>query len=120
MLQQATNRFADIIHSMKQMSLDMQRALRYHARGCAAVSENRKRPPKAPHRCAASLSTRWKLAELNRIVARHGRAMDTVGTVPTALHQRSYRDEKPGSYSDEKSSSYRDENPAAIAMKTLW
>jgi hypothetical protein len=54
------------------------------------------------------------LAELNRIVARHGRAMDTVGTAteqPSA--KRSYRDEKPGGYRDEKSSSYRDEKPAA-------
>jgi hypothetical protein len=35
------------------------------------------------------------LAELNRIVARHGRAMDTVPTAPEQTRRSSYRDEQP-------------------------
>ncbi len=116
MLQQATDRFADIMHGMKQMSLDMQRELD------TTREELRRGVLELPEETAESTAQMRRvivdqmeaLAELNRIVARHGRAMDTVGTAteqPSA--KRSSRDEKPGGYRDEKSSSYRDEKPAA-------
>jgi hypothetical protein len=116
MLQQATDRFADILHGMKQMSLDMQRELD------TTREELRRGVLELPEETAESTAQMRRvivdqmeaLAELNRIVARHGRAMDTVGTATEQPStKRSYRDEKPSGYREEKSSSHRDEKPAA-------
>ena len=115
LLQQATQRFADVMQSMKQMSLDMQRELDN------TREELRRGVLELPEETAESTAQMRRvivdqmeaLAELNRIVARHGRAMDTVpmaaeppsarhgramDTVPTAAEppsaRRGYRDEQ--------------------------
>jgi hypothetical protein len=98
LLQRATDRFAEIMHSMKQMSLDMQRELD------VTRKELRRGVLELPEETAESMAQMRRvivdqmeaLAELNRIVARHGRAMDTVGTAteqPAA--RRSYGSEEP-------------------------
>ena len=98
LLQQATDRFAEIMHSMKTMSLDMQRELE------TTRKELRRGVLELPEETAESMAQMRRvivdqmeaLAELNRIVARHGRAMDTV---PPATEQpaarRGYGDEEP-------------------------
>jgi ribosome-associated translation inhibitor RaiA len=98
MLRQATDRFAEIMHNMKQMSLEMQRELE------GTRSQLRRGVLELPEETAESMAQMRRvivdqmeaLAELNRIVARHGRAMDTVGT-PTeqAAAKRSFDDEEP-------------------------
>ena len=98
MLQQATDRFADIMQSMKQMSLDMQRELNN------TREELRRGVLELPEETAESTAQMRRvlvdqmeaLAELNRIVSRHGRTMDTVAPAmeqPSA--RRGYRDEPP-------------------------
>src|SRR5262249_4682336 len=83
MLQRATDRFAEIRHNMKQMPLDMQRELE------STREELRRGVLELPEEPAESTAQMRRvivdqmeaLAELNRIVARHGRAMDTVAAV---------------------------------------
>jgi hypothetical protein len=98
LLQQATDRFADIMQTMKQMSLDMQRELDN------TRQELRRGVLELPEETAESTAQMRRvivdqmeaLAELNRIVARHGRAMDTATTAPDqASAKRGYRDEQP-------------------------
>jgi hypothetical protein len=98
LLQQATERFADIMQTMKQMSLDMQRELEN------TRQELRRGVLELPEETAESTAQMRRvivdqmeaLAELNRIVARHGRAMDTVATPTEQVSaKRSYRDEQP-------------------------
>jgi hypothetical protein len=98
LLQQATDRFADVMHSMKQMSLDMQRELE------TTRTELRRGVLELPEETAESMAQMRRvivdqmeaLAELNRIVARHGRAMDTVGTATEQPSpRRGYGDEEP-------------------------
>jgi hypothetical protein len=98
LLQQATDRFAEIMHNMKQMSLEMQRELE------ATRDQLRRGVLELPEETAESMAQMRRvivdqmeaLAELNRIVARHGRAMDTVGT-PTeqTAAKPSFGDEEP-------------------------
>ena len=84
LLQQATDRFTDVMQTMKQMSLDMQNELD------KTRQEMRRGVLELPEETAASTAQMRRvivdqmeaLAELNRIVARHGRAMDTVTTAP--------------------------------------
>src|SRR5262249_51546809 len=98
LLQQATDRFAEIMHSMKQMSLDMQRELD------VTRKELRRGVLELPEETAESMAQMRRvivdqmeaLSELNRIVARHGRAMDTVGTATEQpAGRRSYGSEEP-------------------------
>jgi hypothetical protein len=98
LLQQATDRFADIMHSMKQMAVDMQRELE------ATRTELRRGVLELPEETAESMAQMRRvivdqmeaLAELNRIVARHGRAMDTVGAaIEQPPARRSYEDDEP-------------------------
>jgi hypothetical protein len=97
-LQQATDRFAEIMENMKQMSLDMQRELD------ATRKELRRGVLELPEETAESMAQMRRvivdqmeaLAELNRIVARHGRAMDTVGAATEQSPvRRSYGNEEP-------------------------
>jgi hypothetical protein len=98
LLQQATDRFAEIMHNMKQMSLEMQHELE------ATRDQLRRGVLELPEETAESMAQMRRvivdqmeaLAELNRIVARHGRAIDTVGT-PTEQDaaKRSFGDEEP-------------------------
>ena len=98
LLQQATDRFTDVMQAMKQMSLDMQNELD------KTRQEMRRGVLELPEEAAASTAQMRRvivdqmeaLAELNRIVARHGRAMDTVttGSEPPAA-KRAHRDEQP-------------------------
>jgi hypothetical protein len=97
-LQQATDRFAEIMQNMKQMSLDMQRELD------ATRKELRRGVLELPEETAESMAQMRRvivdqmeaLAELNRIVARHGRAMDTVGAATEQSPvRRSYGNEEP-------------------------
>ena len=98
LLQQATDRFADIMHGMKQMSLDMQRELD------TTREELRRGVLELPEETAESTAQMRRvivdqmeaLAELNRIVARHGRTMDTVAAATEQpVARRGYRDEHP-------------------------
>jgi hypothetical protein len=95
-LQQATERFAEIMQTMKQMTSDMQRELDN------TRQELRRGVLELPEETAESTAQMRRvivdqmeaLAELNRIVARHGRGMDTVaGSTDAAPTRRSYRDE---------------------------
>ena len=96
LLQQATDRFVGIMGTMKQMSLDMQRevdntreALR---RGVLELPEETAKSTAEMRRVIVDQIE--ALAELNRIVARHGRSMDTVSTAPEAAPpRRVYREE---------------------------
>ncbi len=97
-LQQATDRFAEIMQNMKQMSLDMQRELD------TTRKELRRGVLELPEETAESMAQMRRvivdqmeaLAELNRIVARHGRAMDTVGAATEQSPvRRSYGNEEP-------------------------
>jgi len=98
LLKQATDRFADIMHGMKQMSQDMQRELDN------TREELRRGVLELPQETAESTAQMRRvivdqmdaLAELNRIVARHGRAMDTVaGAAEQPSARRGFRDEQP-------------------------
>src|SRR5229473_2590336 len=98
MLQQATDRFAEIMQNMKQMSVDMQRELD------TTRKELRRGVLELPEETAESMAQMRRvivdqmeaLAELNRIVARHGRAMDTVGAATEQSPvRRGYGNEEP-------------------------
>ena len=79
MLQEAKERFTDIVSSVKQMAAEMQRELD------TTRQELRRGILELPQETAESASQMRRvivdqieaLAELNRIVARHGRGMDT-------------------------------------------
>jgi len=79
MLQEAKERFSDIVSGVKQMAAEMQRELD------TTRQELRRGILELPHETAESASQMRRvivdqieaLAELNRIVARHGRGMDT-------------------------------------------
>jgi hypothetical protein len=95
-LQQATERFAEIMQAMKQMASDMQRELD------STRQELRRGVLELPEETAESTAQMRRvivdqmeaLAELNRIVARHGRGMDTVPAATDASPaRRAYRDE---------------------------
>jgi hypothetical protein len=83
MFNQAAERFADIMQGMKQMAADMQRELE------ATRAELRRGVLELPQETADSAAQMRRvivdqieaLAELNRIVARHGRALDAVEPV---------------------------------------
>jgi hypothetical protein len=98
LLQQATDRFAEVMHGMKKMSVDMQRELE------ATRKELRRGVLELPEETAESMAQMRRvivdqmeaLAELNRIVARHGRAMDAVGAGdPAGGGRRGYGNEEP-------------------------
>ncbi len=83
MFTQTAERFADIMQGMKQMASDMQRELE------ATRAELRRGVFELPQETAESAAQMRRvivdqieaLAELNRIVARHGRALDAVEPV---------------------------------------
>ncbi len=89
---EASERFAEVVQGMKQMTAEMQRELE------ATRAELRRGILELPHETAESAAQMRRvvvdqieaLAELNRIVARHGRNLDTVE--PT---RRIKRDEPP-------------------------
>jgi hypothetical protein len=96
LLQQATDRFVGIMGTMKQMSLDMQRELdntrEALRRGVLELPEETAESTAQMRRVIVDQME--ALAELNRIVARHGRSMDTVSTAPEAAPpRRVYREE---------------------------
>ena len=80
MFTQAADRFAEVVEGLKHMAGDMQRELE------ATRSELRKGILELPQETADSAAQMRRvivdqieaLAELNRIVARHGRGLDTV------------------------------------------
>jgi hypothetical protein len=80
LLQQATDRFSDVMQTMKLMSAEMQRELE------STRQELRRGVLELPEETAESTAQMRRvivdqmeaLAELNRIVARHGRNLDTV------------------------------------------
>jgi hypothetical protein len=82
LLAQATDRFSDVMQTMKMMSAEMQRELE------ATRQELRRGVLELPEETAESTAQMRRvivdqmeaLAELNRIVARHGRNLDTVST----------------------------------------
>ncbi len=82
LLQQATDRFSDVMQTMKLMSAEMQRELE------STRQELRRGVLELPEETAESTAQMRRvivdqmeaLAELNRIVARHGRNLDTVPT----------------------------------------
>ncbi len=84
MLQEAKDRFADIVSGVKQMAAEMQRELD------TTRQELRRGILELPQETAESASQMRRvivdqieaLAELNRIVARHGRGMDTAQSEP--------------------------------------
>jgi hypothetical protein len=83
MFSQSANRFTDIMQGMKQMATDMQQELEY------TRAELRRGILELPQETAESAAQMRKvivdqieaLAELNRIVARHGRSLDAVEPV---------------------------------------
>jgi len=85
LLQQATDRFSDVMQTMKLMSTEMQRELE------TTRQELRRGVLELPEETAESTAQMRRvivdqmeaLAELNRIVARHGRNLDTVPTAAT-------------------------------------
>jgi hypothetical protein len=90
LLQQATDRFVGIMGTMKQMSLDVQRELdntrEALRRGVLELPEETAKSTAQMRRVIVDQME--ALAELNRIVARHGRSMDTVSTAPEAAPPR--------------------------------
>jgi hypothetical protein len=88
MLAEAADRFAEVINGLKQMAADMQQELE------ATRGELRKGILELPQETAESAAQMRRvivdqieaLAELNRIVARHGRSLDAVE--PAAVAQR--------------------------------
>src|SRR5439155_24928017 len=87
MLSQAAGRFAEVVDGLKRMAAEMQRELD------ATRNELRKGILELPQETADSAAQMRRvivdqieaLAELNRIVARHGRGLDTVE--PTAARR---------------------------------
>jgi hypothetical protein len=98
LLQQATDRFADVMQNMKKMSADMQRELE------TTRKELRRGVLELPEETAESMAQMRRvmvdqmeaLAELNRIVARHGRAMDVGVAEPQPAARRGYGEAEPG------------------------
>ncbi len=98
LLQQATDRFAEVMHGMKKMSMDMQHELE------ATRKELRRGVLELPEETAESMAQMRRvmvdqmeaLAELNRIVARHGRAMDAVGPAEQPGLRRGFGMDEPG------------------------
>jgi hypothetical protein len=84
MLSQAASRFAHVLEGLKQMTADMQRELE------ETRAELRKGILELPHETADSAAQMRRvivdqieaLAELNRIVARHGRGIDAIEPAP--------------------------------------
>src|SRR6201986_5105807 len=82
MLSQAAERFAGIVQDMRQMASEMQRELD------STRTELRRGVLEMPQEAAESTAQMRKvivdqieaLAELNRIVARHGRGLDVTST----------------------------------------
>src|ERR1700749_4667146 len=93
MLSQAAERFAGIVQDMRQMASEMQRELD------STRTERRRGVLEMPQEAAESTAQMRKvivdqieaLAELNRIVARHGRGLDVV----TSGRSNSQREEEP-------------------------
>lgn len=91
MFQQASDKFNTIVHSMKQMAAELHQELD------ATRADLRRGVLELPQEAAESTAQMRKvivdqieaLAELNRIVARHGRGLDVAGP------NRSQRDEEP-------------------------
>jgi hypothetical protein len=85
LLQQATDRFSDVMQTMRLMSAEMQRELE------STRQELRRGVLELPEETAESTAQMRRvivdqmeaLAELNRIVARHGRNLDTVPAAST-------------------------------------
>ena len=95
MFKQSADKFANMVGSMKQMAAEMQRELE------ATRNELRRGVLEMPQE-AADLTAQMRkvivdqieaLAELNRIVAHHGRGLDVVST--TSRTTGSYREEEP-------------------------
>ena len=95
MFKQSADKFANMVGSMKQMAAEMQRELE------ATRNELRRGVLEMPQEAADSTAQMRKvivdqieaLAELNRIVAHHGRGLDVVST--TSRTTSSYREEEP-------------------------
>ena len=97
MLDQAAQRFAEVVEGLKQMAAEMQQELD------ATRTELRKGILELPQETAESAAQMRRvivdqieaLAELNRIVARHGRGLDAVepGTRRTESHEPAPRRE---------------------------
>src|SRR5579863_8541848 len=93
MFQQSAEKFASMVASMKQMAAEMHRELE------ATRNELRRGVLEMPQEAAESTAQMRKvivdqieaLAELNRIVAHHGRGLDVVTTSRASVH----RDEEP-------------------------
>src|SRR3979411_805949 len=93
MFKQAADKFTSMVSSMKQMALEMHNELE------ATRNELRRGVLEMPQEAAESTSQMRKviadkieaLAELNRIVARHGRGLDVVSAGRTSAP----RDEEP-------------------------
>jgi hypothetical protein len=92
MLQNATERFSDVLQNMRQMAAEMQHELE------GTRQELRRGILELPQETAESAAQMRRvivdqieaLAELNRIVARHGRSFDSAATEPA---RRVYREE---------------------------
>ena len=90
MFKQSADKFAAMVSSMKQMAGEMQQELE------ATRNELRRGVLEMPQEAAESTSQMRKvivdqieaLAELNRIVARHGRGLDVVGSTSRSSVQR--------------------------------
>jgi hypothetical protein len=88
-LRQSAERFTDLVQNMKQMAAEMQRELE------ATRTELRRGVLELPQETADSAAQMRRvivdqieaLAELNRIVARHGRAMDAVEPPRRAMRE---------------------------------
>jgi hypothetical protein len=95
MFKQSAEKFANMVGSMKQMAGEMQRELE------ATRNELRRGVLEMPQEAADSTAQMRKvivdqieaLAELNRIVAHHGRGLDVVSTNRTTT--TAYREEEP-------------------------
>jgi chaperonin cofactor prefoldin len=95
MFKQSADKFANMVASMKQMAGEMQRELE------ATRNELRRGVLEMPQEAADSTAQMRKvivdqieaLAELNRIVAHHGRGLDVVSTGRT--NTSAYREEEP-------------------------
>ena len=93
MLSQAAGRFAEVVDGLKRMAAEMQRELD------ATRNELRKGILELPQETADSAAQMRRvivdqieaLAELNRIVARHGRGLDTVEPAARAASSRPRR-----------------------------
>jgi hypothetical protein len=96
MLTDAQERFTDIMQGMKQMAAEMQRELD------ATRQELRRGILELPQETADSAAQMRRvivdqieaLAELNRIVARHGRGLDTVGATSSVAAEPARRSQR--------------------------